>query len=155
MQAFSHFTYVKTRGNLMVVDLQGIVDNGSFILTDPQVLSRKKMFGRGDLGVEGFHLFFDKHRCGETCIALKLVERLQDVLKEVSLLRDRKCLICRDASSSRLMLVPCNHSAVCKTCILKLFEKDSPQCPLCRRPNTGIPRRRLQYDAGENESPVM
>jgi len=134
MQAFSHYTYVKSRGNLMVVDLQGVVDNGALLLTDPQVLSRKKMFGRGDLGIEGFHLFFDKHRCGETCMALKLVECLQQVVREVSLMRDRKCLICMEASSARTMLLPCNHSALCRTCTLRLLEQASPKCPLCRRP---------------------
>uniref|UniRef100_A0A7S4UNS1 Alpha-type protein kinase domain-containing protein n=1 Tax=Alexandrium monilatum TaxID=311494 RepID=A0A7S4UNS1_9DINO len=77
-QAFSHFTFDRSRGELLVVDLQGICggDSGNpyFLLTDPQVHSRGafERFGAGDLGERGISAFFQKHRCGELCRLLNL-----------------------------------------------------------------------------------
>jgi hypothetical protein len=77
-QAFSHYTFDLSHGELLVVDLQGICGGeGSdlyFLLTDPQVHSRGafERFGHGDLGDEGICAFFQKHRCGAYCRKLKL-----------------------------------------------------------------------------------
>lgn len=76
-QAFSHFTFEASRGELMVVDLQGVhVEEGHrrphLILTDPQVVSKDKSFGPGDLGVAGMRAFFRSHCCGMTCQRLGL-----------------------------------------------------------------------------------
>mmetsp|Transcript_40209 Transcript_40209/g.127292 ORF Transcript_40209/g.127292 Transcript_40209/m.127292 type:complete len:547 (+) Transcript_40209:1499-3139(+) len=40
------------------------------LLSDPQVVSRQKEFGLGDLGEQGLRAFFRSHRCGPTCRAL-------------------------------------------------------------------------------------
>jgi len=85
-QAFSHFTFDRSHGQLLVVDLQGICgtrenDKNStkaedlyFLLTDPQVHSMGafERFGPGDLGIQGIRAFFGKHRCGPLCRQLKL-----------------------------------------------------------------------------------
>lgn len=77
-QAFSHWTFDHSHGELLVVDLQGICGGeGSdlyFLLTDPQVHSRGafESFGPGDLGEQGIRAFFRAHTCGELCRRLRL-----------------------------------------------------------------------------------
>jgi len=87
-QAFSHFTYVRSGGQLMVVDLQGSLvrheetDTSEFILTDPAIHKRKfrrgrrlfkgVSFGRTDRGREGIYAFFDTHECNDACRLLGL-----------------------------------------------------------------------------------
>jgi len=133
MQAFSHYTFVKSRAKHIIVDVQGVLDGGNFFLTDPQVLSRNAsgQFGAGDLGFDGIKAFFKHHECGSTCDALRLSEQQKDL--EIELQKEhRRCLICLDAPS-KTMLQPCGHSAVCKDCALKLMEKGPrPHCPVCK-----------------------
>merc|ERR1711998_743290 len=50
---FAHFTFKRSGGKHMVTDLQGTCSGSSFTLTDPQVLSREREFGRADLGEDG------------------------------------------------------------------------------------------------------
>merc|ERR1719183_2220295 len=78
-QAFSHFTFDRSKGELMVVDLQGICgeeEGGTLysLLTDPQVHSRGafERFGPGDHTDDGIRKFFHRHRCGELCRKLGL-----------------------------------------------------------------------------------
>jgi len=138
MQAFSHYSFIKTNGMFMVVDLQGVVDNGEYLLTDPQVHSRdQSSFGRGDLGFEGVRRFFESHKCGKTCMALDLPGKQEALLKSLKLQKDRRCILCMDAPS-KTSFNPCNHSAVCKNCALRLFETVRPLCPICRQPVTGF-----------------
>jgi vacuole morphology and inheritance protein 14 len=69
-QAFSHFTWQRTYGNLMVVDLQGV----NFILTDPQIHSLdESKYGIGNLGSDGMCSFFLGHKCNNVCKALRLI----------------------------------------------------------------------------------
>ncbi|CAM9143322.1 unnamed protein product [Chrysoparadoxa australica] len=68
-QTFSHFTFDKSGGELMVVDIQGVGD----LYTDPQIHSRDCRFGPGDLGVRGMAQFFATHQCSSICAALGLV----------------------------------------------------------------------------------
>jgi hypothetical protein len=81
--AFSHFTYVRTTGKLMVVDLQGVFEqlpDGSkcFQLTDPVVHKKKSRklkkwnFGRTNLGRRGMVAFFATHKCTDLCRMLGL-----------------------------------------------------------------------------------
>jgi hypothetical protein len=75
LQAFSHWTYERTNGNMLVVDLQGITidDNQTYLLTDPCVHSTNlKRFGRANLGKAGIKRFFQTHVCNVICLALKL-----------------------------------------------------------------------------------
>ncbi|KAL7459018.1 hypothetical protein ACHAWC_010876 [Mediolabrus comicus] len=85
-QAFSHFSYERSSGNFMVVDLQGVLtvkDNGSTVyeLTDPVIHqhepnnSKKKWnFGRTDRGTDGMKAFFETHVCNDACRLLGLSE---------------------------------------------------------------------------------
>jgi hypothetical protein len=75
LQAFSHWTYERTNGNMIVVDLQGkdIGDNQTYLLTDPCIHSIDlKRFGCTNLGKPGIKRFFQTHICNVICHALKL-----------------------------------------------------------------------------------
>jgi hypothetical protein len=75
LQAFSHWTYERTNGDMLVVDLQGIDigDNQTYLLTDPCIHSTDlKRFGRTNLGKPGMKRFFETHVCNVICHALKL-----------------------------------------------------------------------------------
>lgn len=66
-QAFSHFTYVYSQHQLMIVDIQGVND----IYTDPQILSPDgEGYGRGNLGMKGIRRFFKSHVCNPICSQL-------------------------------------------------------------------------------------
>ena len=68
-QAFSHFTYEKTGGEILVSDIQGVRTT----LTDPQIHSEDvDRFGRGNLRTKGMDLFFSSHVCNEICTTLQL-----------------------------------------------------------------------------------
>eukprot|EP00667_Euglena_gracilis_P010026 EG_transcript_10197 len=68
-QAFSHFSYCKSKGDLLICDIQGVQDK----YTDPQIHSKDgKGFGKGNMGVEGMLKFFQTHRCNSICRALNL-----------------------------------------------------------------------------------
>ncbi|XP_042308186.1 transient receptor potential cation channel subfamily M member 6 isoform X2 [Sceloporus undulatus] len=74
MLAFSHWTYEYTRGELLVLDLQGVGEN----LTDPSVIkpenrqSRGMAFGPANLGEEAIKNFISKHCCNSCCRKLRL-----------------------------------------------------------------------------------
>ncbi|XP_065601682.1 transient receptor potential cation channel subfamily M member 6-like [Cyrtonyx montezumae] len=85
MLAFSHWTYVYTRGELLVLDLQGVGEN----LTDPSVIkpedkkSGKMVFGPANLGEDAIRNFIAKHRCNSCCKRLKLPDlRINDYTME-------------------------------------------------------------------------
>lgn len=67
MQAVSHFSYHSSGGQYVICDLQGGVYQDSVVLTDPVVLSRKRMYGVTDLGARGIATFFTRHECNEFC----------------------------------------------------------------------------------------
>ncbi|EGZ04361.1 hypothetical protein PHYSODRAFT_536606 [Phytophthora sojae] len=59
-QAFSHFTWQKTYGQLMVVDLQGV----ECIFTGPQIHSKQRdEFGCGNLSDAGIATLLVTHEC--------------------------------------------------------------------------------------------
>eukprot|EP01031_Cornospumella_fuschlensis_P028361 gene28361-34240_t len=75
VQAFSHWTYCFTRGDLMVVDCQGIYcpEPNTFFLTDPALHSIKlNKFGATNLGVDGYKMFFRSHQCNQYCIQMNI-----------------------------------------------------------------------------------
>lgn len=68
-QAFSHFTYEASNHEILAVDIQGVGD----LYTDPQLHTLDgNDFGKGNLGVTGFHKFMSTHRCNSICRYLKL-----------------------------------------------------------------------------------
>ncbi|CAK7274504.1 hypothetical protein SEPCBS57363_006198 [Sporothrix epigloea] len=71
-QAFSHFTFERSRGALLVADLQGVGN----VLTDPAIHSRDPMrfvLTDTNLGDDGFKLFFSSHKCNSVCEKLGLL----------------------------------------------------------------------------------
>lgn len=75
--AFSHFTYVASRGYLVVTDLQGIsgadIAPNDIILTDPAIhCAKAPRFGATNLMKVGISAFINAHVCSPVCAALKL-----------------------------------------------------------------------------------
>ncbi|XP_041442727.1 transient receptor potential cation channel subfamily M member 7 isoform X3 [Xenopus laevis] len=112
MLAFSHWTYEYTRGEFLVLDLQGVGEN----LTDPSVIkawerrSQDMIFGPANLGDDAIKNFCSKHRCNTCCRNLKLTE-----LKRTDYNPD-EALILKDSSLPRI-------SPGCT-------EEESPQQPI-------------------------
>lgn len=87
-QAFSHFTFEKSKKKLMVVDLQGtfqINKDGTreYRLTDPVIHKhnrssqlRNRTFGRTDRGEKGMRAFWATHKCTAACRLFGLGEHL-------------------------------------------------------------------------------
>lgn len=89
-QAYSHFTYDESEGDLIVVDIQGAVQQGvaitnrnknkNYLLTDPQIHSLiseetedgSQLYGGGDRGEEGMNDFFEGHKCSQLCKDLEM-----------------------------------------------------------------------------------
>ena len=72
MPAFMHWSWVHTKGQQMIADLQGVrIDDDTYILTDPALLSYTRgdngVYGCTDTGVKGMAMFFLNHTCNEFC----------------------------------------------------------------------------------------
>eukprot|EP00397_Hematodinium_sp_SG-2012_P008289 GEMP01008345.1.p1 GENE.GEMP01008345.1~~GEMP01008345.1.p1 ORF type:complete len:754 (+),score=158.32 GEMP01008345.1:656-2917(+) len=72
LASFAHFTHHHSSGQLMVTDLQGVYSDYRYTLTDPQVHSTDKRFGRADLGRKGMQMFLSAHKCGTLCRSLDI-----------------------------------------------------------------------------------
>jgi hypothetical protein len=74
MEAFSHYTYHRSGGQLLVCDLQGRYRynryskaKSRFELTDVAICSRQRRYGPTDLGEKGIETFFANHVCNRYC----------------------------------------------------------------------------------------
>lgn len=78
MEAFSHYSYHRMGGQMIICDLQGRYRNNNryrsssrsksrFELTDPAICSRHRRYGPTDLGEKGIDSFFANHTCNEFC----------------------------------------------------------------------------------------
>lgn len=74
MEAFSHYTYHRSGGSLIVCDLQGRHRydrfggrKTRFELTDPAICSRQRLYGPTDMGEKGIESFFANHVCNRFC----------------------------------------------------------------------------------------
>lgn len=76
LQAFSHFTYVRSGKTLLVCDLQGLDEGHRILLTDPAIHSRSatpgSCYGSMDMGYKGIKMFFNTHVCSDVCRAMGL-----------------------------------------------------------------------------------
>jgi len=82
IEAFSHFTYVHTKGKLIVTDIQGSLSSvnplGDFalslILTDPclHTMDRRMFPHTTNHGDIGFKYFFEQHDCTNNAICIAL-----------------------------------------------------------------------------------
>lgn len=83
--AVSHWTWVQTGGDYLVVDLQGHRGrdggpkmNGStdyYLLTDPATMSRNQKLGETDCGQAGILHWFACHTCNSVCRRLSLAQK--------------------------------------------------------------------------------
>jgi hypothetical protein len=75
-QAFSHFTWHATDGQMMVLDLQGWcnADRTNYQLTDPaiQTKNRKLLETDTNIGSEAMENFLKVHVCGPSCASLRV-----------------------------------------------------------------------------------
>ncbi|CAJ1968337.1 unnamed protein product [Cylindrotheca closterium] len=74
MEAFTHYTYHKSGGQMIVCDIQGRYRHNRFSkaksrfeLGDPAICSRTRRYGPTDLGEKGIESFFSNHQCNEFC----------------------------------------------------------------------------------------
>ena len=65
--AFMHWNWVFTRGEKVVSDVQGVIKNNYYHLTDPAVQSINSEYGLTDLGAYGILVFLAKHKHNEFC----------------------------------------------------------------------------------------
>ncbi len=75
MPTFAHWTWVHTRGQLMVADLQGVRYDDEYVLTDPCILSVDRNYGATDLALIGMALFFLTHQCTDICRSLDIAHK--------------------------------------------------------------------------------
>lgn len=47
----------------------------------------------------------------------------------------RQCCVCYEAANA--IVLPCNHTAFCRTCAMRLFQRNEP-CAICRRRITSV-----------------
>jgi hypothetical protein len=70
-QAFSHFTFERSRGRFLVCDLQGV----GKLMTDPVIHTldpERFILSTTNLGEDGFKFFFTAHKCNDVCRQLGL-----------------------------------------------------------------------------------
>ncbi|CAH0051088.1 unnamed protein product [Clonostachys solani] len=80
-QAFSHFTFERSWGTILVCDLQGVRG----VLTDPAIhIANTNRFRLADtnLNKEGFKFFFSTHVCNDVCRKLELISNADMVMKD-------------------------------------------------------------------------
>lgn len=76
LQAFSHYSWVKSGKTLLICDLQGFRDTSRncVVLTDPAIHSNRGAgrFGAMDGGMTGVVAFFQTHTCSSVCVQMNL-----------------------------------------------------------------------------------
>lgn len=74
LPAFCHWSWVHTKGEMMIADLQGVRrdDIRTYILTDPAILTASGggELGGADTGIIGMVMFFINHTCNPLCCDL-------------------------------------------------------------------------------------
>lgn len=84
MAAFSHWSFHQSNGQLLICDLQGVLNNGNYRLTDPAIHSQaKNTYGLTDLGVLGQAIFFYSHTCNNMCQHWKKLQLTDELIKEL------------------------------------------------------------------------
>ena len=83
-QAFTHFSFAASEGQLMITDLQGAKVNkgGQYLLTDPAIHhTESEDLGSSNLGSTGFEKFFESHRCNTICNKLSISQSVSKSIK--------------------------------------------------------------------------
>lgn len=78
IQAFSHYTWVRSRKQMVICDIQGVKNGDKFKLTDPAIhhVDFRREYGGTNLGKKGIKKFFRSHNCNPICKSMRL-ERLK------------------------------------------------------------------------------
>ena len=85
--AFSHFTWIHSKGRKVVLDVQGIFKNGRYYLTDPACQSLEQLYGNSDLGAMGLIKFLMCHKHNNICQNWKWVPKeISGILKSYNTL---------------------------------------------------------------------
>ena len=78
VEAFAHYTYKKSEGNLMVPDIQGIGN----VLCDPEIATEdvvdiddEFLFCLGNLATNTIQAFLGAHECNAYCEAVNLPDK--------------------------------------------------------------------------------
>ena len=73
LDAFNPWTHKYTKGQMIVVDLQGEKKSNKFLLTDPVIhSSTENLFGHNNSRLKGINRFFKTHICNSICKELEL-----------------------------------------------------------------------------------
>ncbi|XP_011409522.1 PREDICTED: alpha-protein kinase vwkA-like [Amphimedon queenslandica] len=70
LTAFMHWSWIRSKGEEMVTDIQGVKNGNCYKLTDPAMLSINREYGVTDTGIEGMAMFFLIHQCSGPCKGL-------------------------------------------------------------------------------------
>ena len=65
---YNSLRYHQSNGDLVIVDIQGVMEAGRYLLTDPAAHSKERLqYGNLDHGVAGMQKFFSTHECTSLC----------------------------------------------------------------------------------------
>ena len=81
--AFSHYTWLTSKGTRIILDVQGIFKNNKYYLTDPACQSIDQIFGNSDLGALGLSKFIICHKHNDICKNWKWIpSNLEGILRK-------------------------------------------------------------------------
>ena len=66
-EAFSHFSWCRSGGNLLISNLQGVKARTVYHFTGPVIHSEERYYGGSDMGLDGIKGFFRLHKCNQIC----------------------------------------------------------------------------------------
>ncbi|TMW56778.1 hypothetical protein Poli38472_006788 [Pythium oligandrum] len=165
-QAFSHFTWQKTYGQLLVVDLQGV----GGVFTDPQIHAlQESQFGHGNLSMAGMTAFFATHKCNSVCKTLQLSPfnaddeensgKDDDTKEETKAIKDKvmtcSCPLCGSITTQLHSAFIDAHATgrdmYCDDCTTRVNTRETKTCVVCGKENLFSP---YWYDMKGMEHPT-
>lgn len=66
-ESFSHFSWCRSEGSLLISNLQGVKNKSVYHFTGPVIHSEEKQYGSSDVGLDGIKGFFRLHKCNKIC----------------------------------------------------------------------------------------
>ena len=68
---FSHFTCIRSKGRIVIIDVEGVFKNKKYYLTAPACQSLVQKFSSTDLGAMGLCKFLLYHKHNDICAKWK------------------------------------------------------------------------------------
>ncbi|KAK3313605.1 hypothetical protein B0H66DRAFT_483889 [Apodospora peruviana] len=128
-QAFSHFTFERSKGRFLISDLQGV---GS-LLTDPAIHAKDpQRFKLADtnLGEAGFKFFFSTHTCNAVCEKLELKSTAKMIMTGNYEFRETWPGVVDVASNTLTSLTPvCCSNKLCSRIVKVATANKMPEFP--------------------------